>query len=312
MAGGVVRWGRVLAAVFLATVLIAGCTATGAQRSSGVSQPEPSAGKLTVVATTTIIADIARNVAGDRIEVKSLLPVGTDPHTFTPTPADVQTIADSGLVLYNGGGLESWLDRLVQNAGGQRPVVVVSEGIPVRQIEGEGTDPHFWLDVKNAMVFTRNIRDALIKLDPAGADIYRTNADAYLAKLAELDQWVQDQVEQIPPGHRKLVTNHDEFGYFAARYGFQVVGAVLGVTPGQEPSAQEVAQLIEKIKAAGVPAVFTETTVNPALADQIAADAGVKIVSQLYVGSLGPAGSGADTYIGMIRYDVATIVKALK
>jgi ABC-type Zn uptake system ZnuABC Zn-binding protein ZnuA len=255
---------------------------------------------------------MVRQVAGDRLEVMSLLPVGGDPHTYEPVPGDVRKIAESDIVFYNGLGLEKWLEKLLKNAGGNRPFIAVTSGLePIRDSRGN-PDPHLWMEVHSAMGYVKNIRDALIELDPAGEAIYKTNASSYLSELEKLDAWVFEQVNTIPIERRKLVTTHDAFRYFGKRYGFRVVGTIWGISTEDEPSAQEIAKLVDAIRSENVPVVFIETTVNPKLMERIAKETGVKIGKKLYGDSLGPSGSGADTYIGMIQSNVRAIVEALK
>ncbi len=280
--------------------------------------------RLRVVATTTIVGDVVARVGGETIQLTVLLPVGADPHTYEPTPADLTAVAGAHVLFINGLGLEGFLERTLRNVGGDLPVVSVSAGIRPRPLEEEAGeeaeeeehhhgeyDPHVWLDVRNVMVWVENIRQALSALDPAHTDLYAANAAAYRKELEALDAWILEQVAQVPPQNRKLVTNHPAFGYFAERYGFEQVAAVYPVSPGAEPSAREIAQLEETIRQYGVPAVFAETTVNPKLAEQVARDTGVRLVT-LYSGSLGAPGSGAETYIGMMRANVQAIVDALK
>ncbi len=296
-------------------------SATGKQTAAGGK-------KLAVVATTTIIGDLARNVAGDAAIVETLLPYGADPHTFEPSPKDSQTLAGADVLLENGVGLEEWLAQLIKNSGTQAKAIVVSQGLRLRE-GGEDTehsatpaakdnhshsdDPHLWLDVQNALQYVANIRDALSAADPANAAVYRANAEAYLAQLKDLDGYVVQQAAVLPTERRKLVTSHDTLGYFAARYGFEVVGTVIpSVSAEAQPSAKDVAQLVDLIKREGAPAIFTESTVNPRLAQQIAQDAGVKVVTDLYTDSLSRPGQPADTYVKMMRYNIDQIVKALK
>lgn len=277
---------------------------------------QPAGARLQVVATTTIIGDLARNVAGDRAEVTVLLPLGADPHQFEPRPSDAAALARAQVLLMNGAGLEAFLEPLLKNIGGQRIVVECAQGLPLRTVKEGGRlvdDPHLWYDVRNAIHYVENIRDGLIQADPAGRAVYTANADRYIAQLKDLDGWIIEQVKQIPPERRKLVTSHDTFGYFAQRYGFEVIGAIFPASGVEaEPSAQDIAALISAIKAAGVKAVFTETTVDPKFAQQIASDAGVKVVTRLYTDSLGGPGSGAETYLDLMRFDVQAIVEALK
>jgi len=279
--------------------------------------------------------------------VQALLPPGSDPHAFTPTPGAVQAIAQADIVFENGLGLEAWLDEVIANAGGERPVVIVSNGIT--PIEGgehddehdetatadaehppheEATteaggaaahehehadDPHMWFDVQHTIRYVENIRDGLKNIDPPGATTYDQNAAAYIEQLQQLDADVAAQVDQIPAERRKLITNHDTFAYFAERYGFAVVGTVFeGVSTEQEPSAQQIAALVERIREENVPAVFTENTVNTRLAEQVAAEADVQVVTDLYTDALGEAGSAGDTYVKMMRHNVEQIVAALR
>ena len=282
---------------------------------------------IKVIATTSILADLVENVGGDRVQVRTLLAPGIDPHTYAPTPSDVQAIAESQMIFENGHGLEEWLAELTENAGGTRPTVVASQGLtPIdrdqaadgkaehqHQTSEQHGDPHMWFDVHNTIRYVENIRDGLKQADPAAAASYDANAAAYIEQLRQLDAEIVKLVETVPAARRKLITNHDTFGYFAQRYGFEVVGNVFeGVSTEQEPSAQQIAQLVKLLKEQQVPAVFTENTVNPRLAEQVADEAGAKVVTTLYTDALGPAGSDGDTYIKMMRYDVQQIVEALK
>jgi ABC-type Zn uptake system ZnuABC Zn-binding protein ZnuA len=274
-----------------------------------------------VLAVETFLADIAQNVAGDRLKVDALLPVGVDPHSYEPMPTDVRKVADSTVLILNGAGFERFLEKLLANAGGQRLVIEASAGLTSRkpregEIVEEGhqeSDPHFWLDPVDAIKYVENIRDGLSKADPAGAAIYVRNADAYIARLRELDTWIADQVKQIPPERRLLVTNHESFGYFADRYGFRIVGTIIpSVSTDASPSAQQLARLVDQIKSTGGRAIFLETGTNPQLAQQIAKDAGVRVVAELYTHSVTPPGGKAPSYIEMMRYDTKAIVDALK
>lgn len=278
---------------------------------------------LAVVTTTTIIADMARNIGGDRVSVRSLVPANADPHSFEPAPRDVSALADAAVVLEHGMGLDAWISDMVKGSGTQASVAVVTDGVTT--IEGEehaeddpdhsheGEDPHVWFDVANAAVMANTIRDALIEVDPEGSDVYRENAERYQAELDTLDAWIREQIATIPEGQRKIVTNHDAFGYYVHAYGLTLVGTIVPSLDAQaQPSARETADLIERIKAEGVKAIFTEAALNPDLARRIAEDAGVEVVSDLYGDSLGPSGSGAETFIDMMRTNTTRIVEALR
>lgn len=269
---------------------------------------------LSITATTTIIADLARNVAGERAGVTAIVPAGADPHDFEPTPADIEEVANADLVLEHGLGYDAWARNLVEQSGTNAAVIEVTDGVTT--IEGsadDGTsDPHVWFDVANVKVMTANIRDALIEADPDGREAYEANSEAYLAELDELDGWIHEQVATIPDGQRKLVTSHDAFGYYVAAYGFEYVGTVIPSLDSQaQASAQQVEALLDLIEAEGVRAIFTETTVNPDLTQQIAAEAGIEIVTNLFSDSLTDDGSATDGYIGMMRHNTTAIVEAL-
>jgi zinc/manganese transport system substrate-binding protein/manganese/iron transport system substrate-binding protein len=267
--------------------------------------------KLRIVATTTIIGDLTRNIAGDKLEVVTLLRPGVDPHDYEPTPADLQTLSQARIVFANGAGLEPWLIKIAANAGASDKIVEVSAGLTLNR-SGNAIDPHLWFDVNNAIHYAEQIRDRLISIDPSNGSVYQTNATNYIAQLSELDAWIITQVNSLSVDQRLLITNHDTFGYFAARYGFKIVGAIFPASGAEAtPSAQQIAALVESIKQSHVKAIFTENTLNPELANTIAQETGVQVVTQLYTDSLGPSGSPASTYIDMMRYDVSVIVNSL-
>jgi ABC-type Zn uptake system ZnuABC Zn-binding protein ZnuA len=253
-----------------------------------------------------------------------LIPVGVDPHSFEPTPTDVRKVAESRLFIINGAGFEAFLGSLVNSIKGP-DVVDASKGLASRQpqpgerpagepdsADKEG-DPHFWLDPTKVVTYVENIRDGLTSIDPAGKDAYAANAQAYIAKLNELDGWIKQQVAQVPESRRLLVTNHESFGYFADRYGFRVVGSIVpSVSSAASPSAQDLARLTDKIKATGAPAVFLETGSNAQLADQLAGETGIKVVTGLLTHSTTAKDGPAPDYVSMMRYDVNAIVNALR
>ena len=264
--------------------------------------------------TTTILADIARNVAGDQLVTQSILPFGTDPHSYQPVPQDTKKINQSKVLIVNGAGYEHSLDSLLANAGDKKEIIEASTGLRFRTASenDQEVDPHLWLDPNNVIVYVDNIREGLTQFNPDDADVYQANARAYITQLQELDAWINGQVAQIPPQRRVLVTNHDLIGYFAERYGFKVVGSVInGFSSDASPSAQEMADLVDRIKLFEVPAIFLDTADNPTLAQQIASETGVKVVTDLHLESL-TEGAPAGTYIDMMRYNVTKIVEALK
>jgi len=267
--------------------------------------------KLTVVTTLSVLADLIGQVGGDKVEVKALVPPGGEPHTYQPAPNDMKTVAQARLIFYNGAHLEAWIDDTIRHAGKPDvPIVVLSQGLPMIREAGGDPNPHLWLDVSNAKAYVERIRDSLSKVDPAQAGQYADRAKAYLARLDELDTWVQAEVAKIPAARRKLVTFHDAFPYFAKRYGFTLQGVVVA-SPGKEPSARQLTALARRIKQAEVPAVFAESQFNPKVMEVLAKEAGVKVVTDLYNDSLSD-GPEANSYIALMRHNVTQIVNALK
>jgi ABC-type Zn uptake system ZnuABC Zn-binding protein ZnuA len=288
--------------------------------------------KLEVVSTSNIVADWVRVVSQDRVDVFSLLPPNADPHTFRPGTQDVTRVVDADLVLSIGLSLEAgWLSKLVKNAS-QDPNSVVALGEFVDPIEfaetfgeeeedheeeeeghGHGTlDPHFWFDPLRVKQAVNRIATQLSTLDPAGETFYQENAAAYIEQLDELDAWIRDEVATVPPERRLLVTSHDSFQYFAQRYGFEVVGAVMPATTQAEPTALELSELIEIIEQEGVPAVFTEKSHSDRLSRRVAEETDATLIGGLYTGSLSEPDDEAGTYVDMMRYNVRTIVEALR
>lgn len=293
--------------------------------------------KLQVIATTSIIGDMVHNVAGDGIDLTILIPTGSDPHTFQPAPQDAALIANAHVIFANGLNYEAFLTELIGNAGGEAVVIHLAEGVETREFEGkhehdeeyekeavmednqneaeqhhrDAADPHTWMTPHNVLVYVHNIEAALSALDPANAATYIANAEAYEAQLELLDQWVFEQIETIPPEHRQMVTDHEAFGHYADRYGLEIIGTVIpSYSTATEPSARELAELEEAIGEFSAPVIFTGAGVNPTLAEQIAVDTGTKLVV-LYTESLGPPGSGVETYIDFIRYNTTVIVEGL-
>ncbi len=289
------------------------------------SRPSEAGGGLSVLATTTFLADIARNVTGDRVQVESLLPVGADPHAYQLTPTDAAKINKSTVLIQNGVEYEHFLETVLESAGGERLVITAADGLEPRQMEehageaeaGEGHareagDPHMWHDPILVITYVENIRDGLIQADSAGEAVYTANASAYITQLQELDAWITEQVKSIPVERRLLVTNHEALGYFADRYGFTIVGTVIpSLSTGASTSAQELAVVIEQIKSTGAPAIFLGDVENPNLANQIAAETGILVVENLHLESL-TDGAPASTYIEMMKYNVTQIVEALR
>lgn len=265
--------------------------------------------RLNVVASFSILGDFVRNVGGDRVSVTTLVGPDGDAHVYTPTPADAKRISDAGLVIVNGLGFEGWLSRLVKSSGKKPTIVTATNGIAPRKL-GSDADPHAWQSVANAGKYVTNISDALAAADPAGAEVYRANANAYLAKLDVLEREVRQAVAQIPAARRKVITTHDAFGYLAAAYGIEFI-APLGVSTESEASARDIARIITQIRTQKIPAVFLENISDPRLIGRISAETGARVGGTLYSDSLTGEKGDAPTYIDMVRHNIKALTSAL-
>jgi zinc/manganese transport system substrate-binding protein len=278
--------------------------------------------KVPVVATFSILGDFVRNVGGERIAVTTLVGPDGDAHVYSATPADAKTLAEARVVFMNGLGFEGWIDRLAKSSGTKAPLVTVARGIKTQRMAGgdshghghghsQGTtDPHAWQSVANAKIYVANIRDALIKADPAGKADYEANAKAYSEKLDALDREIRVAMNSIPKARRKVITSHDAFAYFRAAYGIGFV-APQGVSTESEASAQDVARIIRQIRAQKIPAVFLENVSDPRLVKRIADETGAKIGGTLYSDALSGPDGPAPTYIDMMRHNLRQFAKAL-
>jgi len=277
--------------VLLAAAPVAGCALVAG-------------GSAQVLTTTTILADMTKQVAGDRMSVGSIVPASAHVEEYEPRPDDAKRMSEARLVITNGLDLDKWVEPLLRNAKDGTPVVVVTDGLP--DIDG---NPHMWFDPTLARKYVDKIRDALIALDPAGREVYTASALRYSQELVALDAELKARVVTIPAGGRRLVTSHDAFPYFAKAFGFEIVGFAQP-EPDKMPSAGELADLIDKVKAANVPAIFSEAGVSPQLAETIAKETGAKVITDLPTDSL--LDKPADSYLGLMRVVVDKIVAALK
>ncbi|MEH2308652.1 MAG: metal ABC transporter substrate-binding protein [Nostoc sp.] len=281
------------------------------------SNPNTTKGdKPRVVATSTVIADLAQEVAGDEIQLSGILKPGTDPHVYEPVPADSRVLEEANLILYNGYNLEPGLIKLMNASGGKARKIPVGEAVKSLQLDkGKGEivpDPHVWGSAENAIAMTNAIRDALIELSPEDKDKFTQKASQLTNELKQLHSWINQQIQTIPADKRKLVTTHDAFQYYGRAYGIAIAGTLIGISTEEQPSAQTVQRLVESIKKIGVPAIFSETTINPALIKTVAQEAGVKLApNQLYSDSIGAKGSNGDSYIKMMEANTRSIVEAL-
>ena len=318
---GTMRLMRAAALTPLLLFLLAcGGAGTGGARTAEGTPPQPGASGGAaphVVATFSVLADLVRNVGGDRIQLDTVVGAGADAHTFEPSPADSVRLKEADLVFEHGLGFEPWLPELYESSGSAAARVPVTRGLKdLLEAGGEGDraeyDPHVWHDPRYVITIVETIRDALSEANAADAGTYRANADRYVARLRELDGEIESQVSRVPEARRKLVTTHDTFAYFARRYNFEVVDSILGAsTEENEPSAAEVSKIVREIRASGVPAIFVENVSNPGVTERIAQETGVEIAPPLYTDALGDPGSEGETYLEMMRYNAGTIAEAL-
>jgi ABC-type Zn uptake system ZnuABC Zn-binding protein ZnuA len=271
---------------------------------------------VTAVATTTQVADLVRNVGGGRVDVHGILPPNADPHGYEPRPSDAKALTDADVVFQSGGDLDTWLDEVVDSAGGHAQRVTLIDSVTTikgkDQHGGEETDPHWWQDPRNAVLAVAAIRDALVKADPGGRAGYERRAAAYTSRLRSLDAEVARCMERVPAAKRKLVTTHDALGYFANRYGIEVIGAVIPALSTQaQPSAKDVQQLVDQIKREGVEAVFPEASLSRKLEQAISREAGAEVGGQLWADTLGPKGSSGATYLDAIGANASTLADGM-
>jgi zinc/manganese transport system substrate-binding protein len=282
--------------------------------------------KPIVVSTTTILDDFVRTLGADAIEAHCLLTPGRDPHSYNPTPADVRLLRRADLIVINGLGFETWLEKLIKNSGSRANLVIASNGITPLRAEHDShdahdhahhdhdhgeIDPHAWHDLRLAAHYVENIRDALAAVAPAHATAIRTRAAAYLAELDTLDAQFRERLASISKSRRKIVTSHDSLRYLGEAYELRIV-PIAGLRPDQEPSARQLAAIVKLIRHESVSAVFVESTTNPKIPKLLAKEAGVTVISELYTDSLGTSGSPGTTFLGMARANLETITTALK
>jgi zinc/manganese transport system substrate-binding protein len=312
---------RSLLTVFLLSSLASLMPATSAADTASAAAPA----KPIVVTTTTILDDFVRTLGADAIDARCLLTPGRDPHSYDPTPADIRLLTRADLIVVNGLGFETWLEKLLQNSGTRATVLTASTGIePLRADDhhdhsahdhahhdhGE-IDPHAWHDLRHAASYVANIRDALIKLAPASADTINTRATAYLAELTALDTQFRERLAAIPAARRKLVTSHDSLRYLGHAYALDII-PISGLRPDREPSAKQLATIVKLLRRENIRAVSIESTTNPKIPTLLAKEAGVAVVNELYTDSLGTPDSPAPTFLAMARANLETITTALK
>ncbi len=295
-------------------LILGGCT------NNNNDPNESDQGKLKIVATYSIVYDIAKNIAGDEVVIHSLAPIGSNPHEYDPLPNDVKNTTDADVVFYNGLNLEEgngWFKKLIETAGKSgvdAPVYMVSEGVDAIHLESKGLenqmDPHAWLDITNGIKYAANIRDALIEVDPDNASKYRDNADNYIKQLEELHQTTIDKIKQIPEAKRFLITSEGAFKYFGRAYGLET-GYVWEINAENQGSPQQIRAVVDLIREKGIKALFIETSIDRRSMDTVSEETGVPIVGTVYTDSLGAEGTDGDTYLKMMQVNTKVIIEGL-
>lgn len=275
-----------------------------------LATPARASAKLPVVASFSILADMTREVAGPAAAVRSLVPPDGDVHVYEPRPSDLLAIRGAALVVTNGLGLEGWLARLLPASASTALVVVAAAAVTPRRL-GAGLDPHAWQDPRNGILYARAIADGLASVAPDQAAAIQARAGDYARRIAEMDAWIGQQIATVPPEQRRILTSHDAFFYFGARYGIEFIG-VQGIDTESEPSAADIAALVRQVRAEKVKAVFVENMANPALIRTVARESGVVLGPAVYSDALSPPGGPADTYLKMFRHNVTQFVKAMR
>jgi len=268
--------------------------------------------KPKVLASCSMLYDMAKQIGGDVVDVDMIVPIGGDPHLHEPTPRDAKIVGEADLILLNGLTFEGWIDKLVENSGTDADVVTVTKGVNVIASEAykNAADPHAWMDASNGVVYSKNIMDALVKLVPGEKAKLEASAQKYMKQLEELDRYITEQINTIPEKKRVLITSHDAFAYYGKKYGIRLE-AIMGISTEADVQTSDIMRVSKMIKENAIPAVFVESTINPKLMNQISKDTGVKIGGKLFADSLGDATSGASTYIDMLKQNTDVIVKAL-
>ncbi|MFK2826792.1 metal ABC transporter substrate-binding protein [Bacillus sp. B190/17] len=305
----------VLMTALLAAALLTGCG------SGEKTAPAQKGDKIQIVTTYSILYDIVKNIGGDRVEIHSLAPVGSNPHEYDPLPLDIQKTTDADVVFYNGLNLEagnSWFEKLLHTAGKSEEdgtVFRLSEGVKPKYLTSKGhegeEDPHAWLDIRNGIQYAKNARDALVQIDPKHADIYKANAEKYIAELEALHQEAVTEFSKIPKEKRFLVTSEGAFKYFSDAYDFQA-GYIWEINAENQGTPQQVKQIVDLIRSKEVASLFIETSIDPRSMEMVSKETGIPIGGTLFTDSLGKPGEEGDSYIKMMKWNISVILDNLK
>jgi len=269
--------------------------------------------KLKVLASASMFADMASNIGGDKVSIKTIVPIGGDPHLHETTPRDAIKVSEADVILVNGLTFEGWITELIANAGSDADVKLITEGVtPISStVYKNASDPHAWMNAENGLIYAKNIFDALSKNDPTNEEYYKTNYLAYKKELEDLDSYIKLAIESIPRDQRVLITSHDAFSYYGKRYGLRLE-AIMGISTEADAQTSDIIRVTEVIEKYNVPAVFIESTINPKLIKRVAEDNNVAIGGELYADSLGPKGSEGESYLKMLKHNTDVIVSALR
>ncbi len=265
-----------------------------------------------VIATASMISDMAQNIVGDKFEVVTIVPIGKDPHTYEPTPGDATMVANAKVIFKNDLTFEGWLGKLIENSGTKAKVVKVTEGVEVIEsvTYANSADPHAWMNAMNGIIYAENIKNTMVEFDPSNKVFYEKKFETYKKKLQGLDQYIQDEIKKIPEQQRILITSHDAFQYYGRRYGIRLE-SILGTSTDAQAQTSDIVRLDKVIKANNVPAVFIESTVNPKMLQELANSNDITIGGSLYSDSIGSKDSDAPTYFDMLKVNTKIIVNAL-
>ncbi len=269
--------------------------------------------KLKVVATASMIADMAKNIAGEHLDIECIVPIGGDPHIYKPTPSDARLAASADLILRNGLTFEGWLNELIENSGTKGEVVTVTEGVDVIESSTyqNSADPHAWMSAKEGLVYLKNIKDAFIRLAPDHKEAFEKNYTSYSQEVETLDNYIETEIKSIPESRRVLITSHDAFQYYGRRYGIRLE-AILGTSTDAQEQTSDITRVNKIIRSQKIPAVFVESTINPKLLKQLATDNNIAVGGELFADSIGDKDSGGDSYLKMLKHNTDVIVAALK
>lgn len=294
------KWIKGLLVVSILSVIVGCSSETESNEEDG----------LAITTSFSVLADIIEQVVGDRGDVEYIVPIGEEPHEYEPVPSNFARVSDSDVFYINGFGLEEWLEKIVSNTS-DTPITDLGVGIEEIPLQGEDApDPHVWLSPKNISVYIDNLLADLIERDPDGEEEYRERAETYLEEIDELDAWIQEQVLSIPEEHRIIIVSENAFKYFGKDYGFETEG-VWEMNSHEEGTPQQINRIIDLVKESGLPAVFVESTVDNRYMNTVSENTGVPIAGEVYTDAIGEEGSGANSYIEMIRHNVEVLVEGL-